>query len=498
MISSLVAMKQLTEQRKRVAAYNAVMQTELNLGGLWICSDGKPYWADGISRRVIPIDPKNAEMWALLTTRYALTSTDTFSRHVVSVLEAFTIAQGARRALTRFAHYDGDNNVLHLSRYDGTSYRIAGDGNFDIIPNGAGALFVDDDGGIPCQPIVGPHGVFLPTVINDLNYADPEGTGLAAIHQRRLFAIWALALPFASIIQNGRPVLLVTGEHRSGKTSAVQRLQIVVRGAASGQQIGEKSEDDFGVTIMRDALALVDNLDTHHDWLDDALCAMATGVGWRRRKKFSNTKVVEIKPKGWIAITTRRPQIFHRPDVADRLLILKLRQRRAFNADMLASAFADRSRLYGEYLWYLNAVVARLRQPRTPNAAETKHRLAGFARFAFIAGEVLGFTEEEITESLDAAQIARNVLTTEGDPVADLLDIWLENLSNIGREVRPQDLLNDLQQIGAKRNVTLLFRTGRSLALRLRECADAMAKTFEITVKDLADGNQSIVVRRAV
>lgn len=498
MIRNLRAMKRLSDEEKRVAAYNAVMQTELDYDGLWINSDGRPYWADGITRRIIPIDAKNPEMWALLMTRYGLCSTDSFARHVIAVLEAFTISQGARRALTRFAHFDAANTVLYLSRYDGTSYRIDG-GDFEIVPNGVGAVFIDDDGGEPAEPIIGPHGRFLSEIIYDLNYANPEGgaSGLSAENQARLFAIWALAIPFADLILNGRPILLMTGEHRSGKTSAVQRLQIVVRGAATGQQIGEKSEDDFGVTILRDAVALFDNLDTHYDWLDDALCAIATGVGWRRRKKYSNTKIVEIKPRGWIAITTRRPQIFSRPDLADRVVILRLRQRQAFNADMLSGALADRDTLYGEYLWYINQIVAKLRQPHAHVDEESQHRLSGFARFAFIAGEVLGFTRAQVAEALTSAQTARNVLTTEGDPLIDLLDVWLETISNIGREVRPQDLLSDLQKIAGLRNLTLFCRTGRSLALKLRECAAAMSKHFEIAVKDLPDGNQSVVVRRA-
>lgn len=496
MISTVRAMK-LTEQQKLIAAYNAIMRCELGFDGLWINADGRPYLSDGITRRIIPIDSKNSEMWALLGTRYGLFARDSFAQQVVSVLESFTIEQGARRSLTRFAHYDELQRALYLSRYDGTSYRLDGDGNFDIVPNGNGALFIDDDGGKPCEPIIGPHGEFLRTIVDDLNYADPDGKGLSAVHQKRLFAIWALALPFCDYIRNGKPILLVTGEHRSGKTSAVQRLQIVLRGVATGQQISSKSEDDFGVTILRDMIALVDNLDEYYDWLGDALCSIATGVGWRRRKKFTNTQVVEIKPRGWIAITTRRPALFNRPDLADRLLILKLRQRRAFNADMLVAAERARAKLYGEYLYYLNEIVARLKQPRTPEPEEAKHRLSGFARFAFIAGEVLGFTREEVAEALNGAQTERNVLTIEGDPLVDAIDIWLETLSNVGREVRPQDLLADLQKVAAKKGSPLSYRTARSLALRLRECADAVSKHFEITVKDLPDGMQSIVIRRA-
>jgi hypothetical protein len=417
---------------------------------------------------------------AFLCVRYGLLRTEQLTRHVLAALEGFAISEGRAVPVRRFAYFDSDSLTLYVSRYDGTSYQLDGS-TVEIVPNGVGVLFLDDDQGQSCDAVVGAHGVLLDRLVNDLQYVTSTDGGLTPDAQRCLLALWMFALPFGSMLP-AKPLLLVEGDKGSGKTSAVQRLQAALHGHVLAQSVGQRGEEDFGITLLRAPIALIDNTDTYVEWLRDALCAYVTGGGWLRRKKYSDDQQVEIRPQAFIALATKNPTTFRRDDVADRCLILRL-ERRADKGgyipmgQLLGQIKADRPLLYGEYLYYLNQIVAEFRKGVPP--VRSRHRLADFARLAHVIGPTIGISSTDIDGALDAAQAERDMFVVEADPLTDLIDRWLDDAKNQGRQIKALDLFSELSDL-AKKLKTGFYKTPKTLVDRLRANAVALSTHFKI------------------
>ena len=460
--------------------FNAILAHECKtLGSMLIRgSDGRPYYYDGLSQKLYYLNPNDRDFASVFLERYTLIRTEDLTRHVVASMEGFALRQGNVRELRRFSHFDPVEGVLYLSRYDGTCWRLDG-ASITTVPNGAGALFIDDDKGVACDaPQIGPNGVLLPYLVDDLNFVTQTTSGVTPQEQRTLLALWTYAIAFPELLPT-KPLLLLEGTRGSGKTSTIQRIQLAVHGRQQTLSVGIHDEQDFGVMILRSPLALLDNIDRMVDWLQDALGAYTMGGTWARRKKYTDDEQIEIRPSSFLSISTRNPVTFRRDDMADRCLILRL-DRRITNtplSQMLATVTNTRQLIYGEWLFGLNRIVAALRQGTRPTTSS--YRLADFATLAHVIGPAIGISKTRVDFALRGAQSERDVLTTEGDPLIDLIDRWLSATKNQERWVSASDLHGELALLAKMHNVTFHMQA-RLLSTKLREGAAAMARFFAV------------------
>jgi hypothetical protein len=464
-------------------------------GGYLINAEGTPYIFDNIDQRAHAISTKNQNFTTLLAVRYGITAAEHVTKMVTQLCQAYALSEGRFVPVRRFAHFDTATQVLYLSRYNGTAWQLDGT-TVTSVTNGTGALFLDDDQGVPVEnPIIGPHGILFDRLVNDLQYVGSTESGLTPDAQKILLKLWILALPFGSLLP-GKPLLLVEGAAGSGKTSAIQRIQAALHGHVLAQSISQRGEEDFGVTLLRAPIALIDNTDTYIEWLRDALCAYVTGGGWLRRRKYSDDQQVEVKPQSFIALATKNPATFRRDDVADRCLILRL-DRRADKGGyvpmsrLLEQIRATRDDLFGEYLHWLNCIVAEIRAQRNAPIIRSKHRLADFARIASIIADAVGIPQADLNAALDAAQAERDTFVVEADPLLDLLDRWLENTANVGRSIKAIDLYAELAELAKKLKVNF-YKSSKTLIDRLRDNHLALTAHFKI-----AESNGMYTIRRA-
>ena len=283
----------------------------------------------------------------------------------------------------------------------------------------------------------------------------------------------------------------------SGKTVSVQRIHTVVYGHDITQALTQSGEDDFSVHVMRNPCTLFDNTDTFIPWVRDSLCAYATGAGWTKRKLYTDSDVIRLKPMGFIALATKNPASFKRDDVADRMLIIRLERREGRGGFLPATMIFDklraqRQKLFGEWLYYVDQIVAALRMhpPYPPDVGQ--HRMASFAKFAYVAGPVLGFPSTLVAEMLAALQSERRALITENDVTVELIDKWLDTTSNQGREVRTADLHPELVEVAERMKVKYIQHNSRSLALHIRNMGAVLEKHFVVTVKEGSGGGPAV------
>jgi hypothetical protein len=493
--SRLMRDQRFKERDRWIALWNFVLTSELEDGTQFLRAvpDGGLFAVLGSTREVLQLPRRGGERWhAYFHSIYGFAEREKVAGFIYDTLRAHVHTYGERVELRRFAVYNQDTQTAYLSAYNGLIYKIEGvDAITAEIQGIDNVFFADDDGGIGVDPDVGPHGLLLDRIATP-NFV-PEGIASVTPEQQRMaLIIWMFAVAFPDLLPT-KPILLLEGIKGSGKTSVISLLQLVLRGMKRPITLRRDREDDFGIVLLRNPIALLDNLDTYVEWLPDAICAYATGGQWERRKLWTDDEIVIIKPHAFVAFTTRNPASFRRDDVVDRCVILRFDRRTSFTrmARLEREILEDRARLLGEYLWYVGRIVDEIRAGYAQDDADEVYRMADFVSFARIVGRVMKWSPEAIDALMRALQAERDAFLTEEDPLIDLLKEWLEYQynavaaarrkvsSNRGRLVTVFELAGELESIAQAKPGTPWRETPRSLRLKMRSPSVEAAFTVE-------------------
>lgn len=469
---------------KRICIWNTVLETEITTGSSFLVSmpDQTPYLSVGLTREtfVIPRSGKGGDrFWSYMDRRYGIAEyegQDGIARYVLSRFRSYAVQQGARVEMRRFSAFR--NNVegaesVYMSSYDGAMWRLDGKEVMSIASGEDDVFFVDDDGGRNVEPIVGPNGVFFDKLINPISFAETGMGGISAEQMRLAYIVWIFALALPDLMPT-KPLLILEGAPGSGKSASLQLLQLALLGKSKPIILLRSKEDDFGVILLRSPVCVFDNLDAFIDWLPDAVCAYTTAGEWTKRKFFTDAEELTLKPHAFIAVASKNPASFRREDVADRCVILRLERRERFvRFEALKQEIQDlRPQLVGEYLYYVNKIVAEIRQGALKAQDDEANRMADFASLARIVGKVLEWEEGTVEDLLAAMQSEQGAFINEEDPLVDLLHRWIaykpkNSSGNIGREINLFVLYQELEAL-ALANGIQFYKTARMLAQKLR------------------------------
>ncbi len=228
---------------------------------------------------------------------------------------------------------------------------------------------------------------------------------------------WPLVLGWllAAIVPDiPHPLLLLSGEQGTAKSSAARLLSLLVDPSAAPLRSAPRDLDTWAVAANGSWVVALDNISSIPDWLSDALCRAVTGEGLVKRRLYANDDLVVLSFKRVVALTAIDAGAL-RGDLADRLLMVELDRiapahRRT--AAAIESAFTvAHSRVLGALLDLLVQVLAALAHVQMSSAP----RMADFAR-VLAALDLVAGTEALRTYTGQAAQIAEEVV--EGDLVA--------------------------------------------------------------------------------
>jgi len=281
------------------------------------------------------------------------------------------------------------------------------------------------------------------------------------------------------------------GDHRflledftvTHNSSAVSLMQLALMGVSKPMILQRNKEDDFGVILLRSPLAVFDNTDSYIEWVPDAVCAYTTSGQWVKRKLYSNSEEVVIKPHAFIAVASKNPASFRREDVADRCLIMRLERRASFTAfeTLRQDVLAQREALLGEYLWYVNQIIAYMRTHGDVMERNETARMADYARFARAVSAVLGWPVDTVDDLMAAIAHERDTFINEDDPLVQLLEHWVKK--NARRPVTVQKLFSDLDALAPMLGATF-YKSPRVLAQKVRSPHVERAFKVKVTVRE--------------
>ena len=224
-----------------------------------------------------------------------------------------------------------------------------------------------------------------------------------------LAALWGRATAY--------PVLALSGEQGSGKTSVARLLRSIVDPSAVASLSLPKDERVLFTMAMSGHILSFDNVSKVDPWFSDAVCRLATGAGYLTRKLQTDGDPFWFhgsRP----CMLNGIPGLTDRADLAERALSVRLLRidetNRQSEDDFWAAWEMARPRILGALL---DAMAAAVRTYDTVKLTRMP-RMAAFAKLMAASEAALGWSDGAFMAAYDANRKATTDAVFESDPVA--------------------------------------------------------------------------------
>lgn len=467
---------------ERWRAIGAAVVSDLKENGHFFNTEQGLFFFDAVQLRALQLRSDEPGLAAILNCRYGINPKEHGFGRVIWDLTTEAYLNGRKIEIRRLAHCDREKGCLYVSRFDGYMYRLDGE-SVTKVENGTDDVFFFDEY-LSWEPYTYTadleHGQCDTHLINSVNFADGR---LSKEEQRKLLKLWLKAVFFGSI-QPTKIILLLLGEHGSGKTSALRRIQKFIFGQkADLLAIEKEKQDGFVATVTTDPLALFDNLDERIGWLPYALSRLATGVTFSRRVLYTTNQKVQFPGVSWLGITARSVDFMqNQPDLPDRTLVLEVSrlEDKQPEGELISAVAQARNAMWSELLDELNLIVRHLR--KNPKRVPVKFRMADFASFALQVG-TLWNCHEEVAGIFAKLENAQADLVFHDDPIYEVLDLWLEQDANHGKEAGAGTLFREWSVLAQKHQIGWPFADGRALGRRLGQLRHALEQRLVMKIR---------------
>jgi putative DNA primase/helicase len=321
--------------------------------------------------------------------------------------------------------------------------------------------FIRTSGQLPLpEPVRDPNG--LPALLSIL----PDGADAKDAKILLLSFLLGVYMPNGSL-----PLLALSGRQGSGKSTLTRHLRHLIDSNQAPARQQPRNDDDLIIAAKNGALVAYDNLSRLTTDLSDALCRLATGAGFSKRRLYTDGDELIVQ--------VRRPVIINgiadlvrMPDLADRAIFVDLPPRSTFQPEMeLEKAFEqNRSAMLGVIY---DAISAALRG-YAEETCSPGIRLADFERWVRAAAPVLGLDPQEVSRALGENRLMGDRMLIEDDLVASLLVRMLDKQAEISGT--PTELFAELR-LEAQEDAHLLPKGPRALSAHLKRFVPAFERT---------------------
>ena len=156
------------------------------------------------------------------------------------------------------------------------------------------------------------------------------------------------------------PVLVLTGEQGSAKSTCAQMLRALVDPHEAALRAPPRNEHELFIAAWNTHVLAFDNLSTVPAWLSDALCRLSTGAGFAARKLYTDDEESVISAARPVILNSI-DAVVTRGDLADRALVLTLEAIRDVHRKPASELWADFERVRPQILGaLLDAMVVGL------------------------------------------------------------------------------------------------------------------------------------------
>ena len=241
------------------------------------------------------------------------------------------------------------------------------------------------------------------------------------------------------------PLLVLTGEQGSAKSTAARLLRSLVDPALPPSTGTPRSEQDAAIAARNRHVLVYDNLSGLQPWLSDMLCRISTGEGYATRALYTDDEEAVIEASRPVILTgIENPAV--RGDLEDRSISIVLSriadEDRRTEAELLAAFDETRSIIFGALL---DGLAEGLRQCDNVRL-EQLPRMADFCRWA-VACEGAYWPPGTFQAAYGNAQAVGTEDVVEASPIGPALRRLLDESPCFdGTAAELLNRLNELQQ----------------------------------------------------
>jgi hypothetical protein len=342
----------------------------------------------------------------------------------------------------------------------------------DTVDVGTDLVIFEGDG--ECQPWTlqpgeGEDPFSACEVFRTMNAIYPRG--------RVLLKLWAMSLPGHG--DKTKPILLLTGKGRSGKTRLARSIMQLYGIPDKAQMISkEYKATDFWTYADAGGVMCLDNADNFVDWLSSCLCTVATGGSYSKKMNYKDNELITQKARCWCCVTGTTPHFAAETTVADRLLTVELYSREP--GDTKENSLTDdiQARRNAGLTWISRAWCRALADESLPPAA-VNARHPDWGETAYRLSRAAGF-EEAAIESMTESEAGKALFSLRNDSLGAFL---IDAFGSEGFEGSMTDIHEALKSKceGFDGDKWSKPKMGKAISDRL---FDNMVKAFAMTRKD--------------
>jgi hypothetical protein len=416
----------------------------------------------------------------------------------------------------RFAFFDRTRFTLYISNHDNSIYKLDGE-RIQVIDNGTDGVFFSFEPetvpfDIQAEDFTRVEEYFLFTEENStpsfhaqaflqggsklrehlIDKASlSEEQNLSVDEQKCLLAIYFYSLFFESTMEE-KPILCFVGLKESGKSTLATLMGKALFGDRFLSLHCPDDLDDMRTVLGENYYVVFDNVDHFvESKAIDALCAAATGATIQKRKLYTDSDTIRIRPRVFLVITTREAK-FKRDDLVSRLLIFGTKRvsKPRPRADLYRQVEENRNAIMAEVLANLNSVIRVLRAKRNISP-ECISRIADWEAFGRKVCDDGDLAFQEIMARMNRT---KDEFTIEDDILYSLLDEYVVNRGYVINGETAHELYERLVKWAEDnkiRDFSRRYKSPKSVAQRLAHIRDGLAQVMAVEIRDVRAGRKA-------
>lgn len=426
---------------------------------------------------------------------YRLNQIEAEYKYLENALTTHTANRGQLVEVQATGCYAKDQNQHYVSQYNGSMIRISRAGT-EIVANGTDNIFFVEDHSrmhqwnlLDEEPLSDAVS-FVKQYITDVTF-DLESKVHPDI-QKDQFLLYMISMFFGTVMDT-KPLVLFLGPHGAGKSFAFKRLlKLLFRPSADVTSIGNEDQDAFEAAVINTMFVVFDNMDSPSPWLADSLAKVATGMEITKRKLYTTLDKQTFTPKCFVGLTSRTPR-FTRPDVVDRMLILRVSRRneKGFKSEYkMRPSQHDRDRFYTSICRIIRSVLGSIDEGGWPDVSS--QRMADWITILWAIARGLGWSDDYTQYVLDKMDTQRADFLSQEAEMVSAIERWLlEDQTRYGKPYTTQELVTELNALQEKYREKYRYHF-RHFAKQIREILPALRRKWDVNISTIGKAKHTV------
>ena len=337
---------------------------------------------------------------------------DKLFEYMVSLLDDLAMNEEITPRVVPSKQWDRRGDAIYISNGDSKMCKITA-GKYENVLNGTdGVVFVR---GATLAPWKVENGPGVDPFVESLLF---KHAALEKESDRMNCRLWFLNL-FACHIN--KPILLLTGPARSGKTRLLQGMKQFLGMRDDGEPDDsvndidptDKGLDAFWVIIDKGRFEIFDNYDSKIKWAENALQTAATNGSSKRRELYKTVNVVTLRSNSYIGLTSNNPVFTTEGGgLPDRIITARIGAGR--KVSMGGELLIDIQKHRDSYMTWIVRTLAAVLADDKPVEESINKRHPDYGIFAVKCGRALG-DESGAIRSMSEAELDKALLPLMND-----------------------------------------------------------------------------------